>query len=281
LSTPSSYFNDVILQSAIAEQGADVSSSSLAASMTITARGFGLSVADLLLAGDTIVVTSKDQLRRAFTVAFNTMQNENIGVIVSAEIVPWGVDLRFQEYASLNLITEVNDASNQLVPLSPMVRKANMVTNAQFALNLDEEVQNRMNTISMLRQCTKKILMLSDSSNRCLVDHELRGLTPTCYTVGELRAVLMNPILVGRKEDELNAYLQSYYYPCMATMESDDYNLPGGKIQTTPWTEMNACLHISCILPGATWNEDTNNCESSVDPQFRLAKKYCYPEFST
>jgi hypothetical protein len=119
---------------------------------TIRSYGFGLGKDERadLIAYD--ITTFKAAIKSAFL----SMQNDDVGIVTSIEVVPWAENPLFQALVVLPN-AEITDETGQKKNVSPYAQKRILSLNSEFLAELDRAARSKLNIFYKAKMCRTQI----------------------------------------------------------------------------------------------------------------------------
>jgi len=284
-------------------------------------KAFGMG--NNLVSSGALIASKFEDAKGVLDTAYEAMvQPGSPGYVTSVEVVPWIKNVDFQlamganEKIELTACQDINGnniscATGPLLivhkrsrVLPAMLKQFNVLQNAEHVAKLDLILRKKMNFISTLEHC---IGMLSQYSSHDLERYYVldQNTGATTYYVESsatedinskdfqiLRASRLLYLLSGQEGGQylierlianVLAFIDHYFGPCTQEMGRDNKGVPGGKLMTTHWMNMDQCNDIGCTFPNSnivTTNGITT-CEMSTTigsmSSEILVEKYCMP----
>lgn len=260
-------------------------------SLTIEVVAFGLSFGN---DGGNLLPRSLEDVNRVMDHGFKSMMNDNSGLIMSIEVIPWVSNLQFQSKLSL-------DEFDNSMGLGS-VRRYNIVANSEHIVRIETILRAKVASISSIQNCLIALRENDlDALTSKLVNHRCVSNSATnCprKTVGDLMCQLQGELedsprfssrqnrreryLYPRRIADLNRYVENFFVPCLNAMNELDEGVVGGRMITTHWTRIDECRDISCGSENSYYDTDVNGCrirssDSEIHDIQRLVDQFCAP----
>eukprot|EP00587_Corethron_hystrix_P005772 CAMPEP_0113318374 /NCGR_PEP_ID=MMETSP0010_2-20120614/12966_1 /TAXON_ID=216773 ORGANISM="Corethron hystrix, Strain 308" /NCGR_SAMPLE_ID=MMETSP0010_2 /ASSEMBLY_ACC=CAM_ASM_000155 /LENGTH=440 /DNA_ID=CAMNT_0000175659 /DNA_START=91 /DNA_END=1410 /DNA_ORIENTATION=+ /assembly_acc=CAM_ASM_000155 len=137
-------------------------------SLKITIAAYGIDLTNMRL-GDSLIARSMDDYKDVMETAFRLMQNPEVGVIASVEIVPWTHNIQFQQAMQMDskIIYPVTDGGIRVLKQFPSsLKRVYYMANAEHIVKLDQISRFKSTMIQSLTQCMSILWSMSDKE-RC------------------------------------------------------------------------------------------------------------------
>lgn len=265
--------------------------------LTINMMAYGIDIG----LSNSFMARDFDDYGTVVDAAFQSMMDPDIGVVKSIEVVPWVNNIQFQAIIKLDTSLETSQTEGGSAPISPFMRRFNLITNSEHVARLAEILRHRMRTYAMVMKCLSAVNAFppSDNSRELMNKHAICPPTGDCtyppegrsHTVFSLKEALMGhrPVntdntntgepayLIERLADNINDYLTYYMTPCLTDMTREVYGVVGGLMQTTHWIRMNGCSEVSCVFAGTKWNGQKCEVVAAADNMDYVVDMFCPP----
>ena len=216
--------------------------------LTISIRGFGLGKDK----NANLIASDLETFRKAISSSFVAMQDEETGMVIGMEVIPWVENTHFQE-----LLAIAEDDSD--VPLYK--KKAILQLNAEFMSRAERAARNKLNifyTASLCRDEFERNWSASEADGAewdavkglQLVNHRTGSLTGN-PTAEELYANLSK----GKRLEELRAEYMDYMYgdqgngpsvtACISAL------LDNNRYFQERWDQVDECAKLEADFPAA------------------------------
>lgn len=292
-------------QSEASSESSSLSHSQFSSSLSAEVFTYGFK-AEMSRAGNFVMREPAD-FKSMISYACSSLQDVDVGLVVSVEVVPWVNNLQFQQASGMlkSMVMEIcTDASGREVTCDSeteqtvtrrkfggLMRKYFMITNSEHIVKVDEYYRTSLEKILFTRKCGNALQLMPISfdnlelrSQQCPMDCSGRK------TVKQLRDALNEradngSYLFGREMLRARDVFTNYVAPCLEALTEMVHDVENGKMQTVHWQSLEECGAFMCTLPGVLWERNTCVLRSmSSDAQvvadsvvMGIADEFCMP----
>uniref|UniRef100_A0A7S1FUM5 Uncharacterized protein n=1 Tax=Corethron hystrix TaxID=216773 RepID=A0A7S1FUM5_9STRA len=256
--------------------------------ITIRATGIGL------LGGEgSLTPRTMEQYSETMDYVFKSIQRSDVGNVVSVEVVSYINSPNFQVLTEVSRTMEytvcydsVDVDSRNILPcedenvvfhvmtINSMVRKFNVVSNAEHVVRIQSIVTSAMTRLELIQQCINKLTVLPAAvRNLNLKNHKCMknylGTNCEDRTVQQLLDDLVGldqgTYYYSREAIRLRNYVDNYFNSCIIDLNRNLYGIAGGTFQARHWTQIPSCNKIACTYASAFWDSAIGNCVVRYD----------------
>jgi len=270
----------------------DKTTNAMQSSLSITIRAYGLGLNND--GASSLIPSSMAEFNDVMKYAFQSMQQTNVGMVSSIEIVAWTDNPQFQVAASLQDTVQKCDGM-ECTNVSLEVKKANLATNAEYIATMTQGMKRKIDHINDVHLCRSLLHgFTSAQQNEKLLNHrEFAGLTDIPdfdakdysrskkekkkkITVGELKDALDGDA-AHSAEDNAENYSKHFFEPCMDALSASFGGQGQGIAMVKPWYMVDECRVSTCTVKGASVDSEGFCQIDAHDETKELQEQYCPP----
>lgn len=240
------------------QRSGDFKSEASSKRLTIESTAFGLGKNE----SASLVAYDLETFRKAVKDAFVSMQNDDVGMVTTVEVVPWVENSDFQRILKLQEVKTGETGAT----ISPYAQKRILNQNGEFMAELDRAARAKLNVYYKAKQCRRRIdldykqdgNLLPEYASANIINHRSSAKLPLATLDQQLSAKAISDLY-----DEHSKFLygdtsgQGGVVQCIR-------DLTAVGLTTKPYREVAACAAIEPLLGVITGQVIDEDCMPTI-----------------